>query len=214
MKTGFSEVKINELHLTGLRNIGKIIIDWHENDAGALIENQHSATNQHKAEQFRILKEDFGSSGQYEDEDLAYVKFKLYELKHLHNERLKRGPLHALYAYPFKWFQQLVFDKMGVYATNPLRVLISMLVTFVIFSFTYYLLIHFQLGELRPGFDPPEQMSEMAISFYHSAITFLTIGYGDYAPWGVIRVVSGIEGFVGLFLMSYFTVAFVRKMLR
>ena len=214
LKTGFSEVDIRELHLTGMRNIGKIIIDWKENKAESLVENQTKASDFQKAEQFRILKEEFGSSGQYEDEDHAYVKFKRYELRHLHAERLNRGPLHALYAYPNKWFQQLVFDRMGVYATNPLRVLISMLVTYVVFSVLYYVLIHFGMGELRPGFDPPEQLTELGVSFYHSAITFLTIGYGDYAPWGLIRVVSSIEGFVGLFLMSYFTVAFVRKILR
>jgi hypothetical protein len=54
----------------------------------------------------------------------------------------------------------------------------------------------------------------MARAFYHSAITFLTIGYGDHYPYGSIRWVSSMEGFFGLFLMSYFTVAFVRKVLR
>jgi len=75
-------------------------------------------------------------------------------------------------------------------------------------------MIHLGIGDLKPGFSPPEQLSELAVSFYHSAITFLTIGYGDYSPWGAVRVISSIEGFVGLFLMSYFTVAFVRKILR
>ena len=59
-----------------------------------------------------------------------------------------------------------------------------------------------------------DHLSIVAKAFYHSAITFLTIGYGDHFPFGAIRWMSGIEGFVGLFLMSYFTVAFVRKILR
>jgi hypothetical protein len=59
-----------------------------------------------------------------------------------------------------------------------------------------------------------DQLSMVAKSFYHSAVTFLTIGYGDHYPYGMVRWVSAIEGFVGLFLMSYFTVAFVRKILR
>mgnify|MGYP005838757265 CR=1 FL=1 len=36
----------------------------------------------------------------------------------------------------------------------------------------------------------------------------------DHYPYGSIRWMSGLEGFVGLFLMSYFTVVFVRKILR
>ena len=60
----------------------------------------------------------------------------------------------------------------------------------------------------------PDKLSMVARAFYHSAITFLTIGYGDYYPSGIIRWLSSVEGFSGLFLMSYFTVAFVRKILR
>ncbi|MFA0815214.1 MAG: potassium channel family protein [Anaerofustis sp.] len=50
---------------------------------------------------------------------------------------------------------------------------------------------------------------------YFSTITFFTIGYGDVLPanaWSA--VLSGAEGFVGVVLMSYFTVALVRKLLR
>jgi hypothetical protein len=59
-----------------------------------------------------------------------------------------------------------------------------------------------------------DQLGVVARSFYHSAITFFTIGYGDHYPYGAARIVSSIEGFMGVFLMSYFTVAFVRKVLR
>lgn len=54
----------------------------------------------------------------------------------------------------------------------------------------------------------------MGRSFYHSAITFFTIGYGDFVPVGAIRLFCGFEGFIRVFLMAYFTVAFVRKILR
>ncbi len=57
-------------------------------------------------------------------------------------------------------------------------------------------------------------MSLLGKAIYYSAITFLTIGYGDYYPLGASQWLAGIEGFIGLFLMSYFTVAFVRKVLR
>jgi hypothetical protein len=210
---GPSVVNIKELNIVGLRNLGKLIIDWKENNVKELIENQ-SVSSFEKSEQYRILKENFRNTGQYNDEDEAYVKFKRNELNYLHQERTKKGGLKAIFAYPIKWGQQLLFDKMGNYATSPLRVLFSMFVIYVLFSLLFLLMIHTGHGDLKPGFDPPEQMSELSLSFYHSAITFLTIGYGDYSPWGVIRFLSSLEGFVGLFMMSYFTVAFVRKILR
>jgi hypothetical protein len=210
---GLSIVSIKELDIVGLRNLGKIIIDWKENKVEELIENQNVGYFE-KAEQYRILKENFRNTGQYNDEDESYVKFKRNELNYLHQERIKKGGLKAITAYPIKWGQQLLFDKMGNYATSPLRVLFSMFVIYVSFSLLFLSMIHTGHGDLKPGFDPPEQMSELSLSFYHSAITFLTIGYGDYSPWGVIRFLSSLEGFVGLFMMSYFTVAFVRKILR
>jgi hypothetical protein len=212
-KKGKYPVLIDKLNLINVRNLGKLILEWDENKLEDAIASQ-SSTLKEKADQFRLLKEDFGTSGQYEDEDKAYVTFKRYELKYLHEQRLAEGGLKKILAYPMKWSNQLVFDKMGVYATDPARVLLSMIVTYVIFSLVYLGMIYLEWGELRPGFDPAENLSTFAVSFYHSAITFLTIGYGDYAPWGAIRFVSSLEGFVGLFLMSYFTVAFVRKILR
>ncbi|HIP35497.1 MAG TPA: two pore domain potassium channel family protein [Crocinitomix sp.] len=212
-KKGLSVVNVKELKIIGLRNLGKIILDWRENKVEELIEHQ-TANVFEKSEQYRILKENFRNTGQYNDEDEAYVKFKRYELKYLHNERIKKGGVNKVTAYPIKWGKELLFDKMGNYATSPLRVLFSMFVIYVLFSFLFLLMIHTGHGDLKPGFDPPEQMSEITLSFYHSAITLLTIGYGDYSPWGIIRFISSLEGFVGLFMMSYFTVAFVRKILR
>ena len=209
----FSKVKINELNLIGLRNLGKLILNWKLNKVEGLIENQDSNVFQ-KAEQYRLLKENFHSFGRYEDEDEAYVRFKRYELKHNFNEQKSKGGLNIIIAYVSKWGQQLLFDKMGKYATQPFRVLVSMFLIYLLFSFTYLLMIKLHWGDLKPAFENPEQMPDLILSFYHSAITFLTIGYGDYAPWGVIRIVSSFEGFVGLFMMSYFTVAFVRKILR
>ena len=39
-------------------------------------------------------------------------------------------------------------------------------------------------------------------------------GYGDCSPMGYFKIIAPVEGFIGVFLMSYFSVAFVRKILR
>jgi hypothetical protein len=89
-----------------------------------------------------------------------------------------------------------------------------MVISFVFITMLYVLLILFTSADIVSSVGDPDHLPLITKSIYHSAITFLTIGYGDYYPSGYIRWLSGIEGFVGLFLMSYFTVAFVRKVLR
>lgn len=214
LKKGATPVDIEQIRLYGVRNLGMIIGSWEENNFEEAILSQEDTNNWLKAEQFRILKEGFSTSGQYDDEDKAYVQYKRHELKHNHAKRVAKGGITRIGAYPAKWFQQIVFDKMGLYATDPLRVLASIFVIYSLFSFAYLAMMKLGWGEVRPGADDPENMSDMAVAFYHSAITFFTVGYGDYSPWGGTRIIAMLEGFTGVFMMAYFTVAFVRKILR
>ena len=215
VKPSFSQVQIDILNLTGVRNLGKIFVDWEQNDAYNLIIRQTDTTNAQKADQFRILKEDFNASGQYDDEDKAYVEFKRFELMSYKETALKNKKNKAV-VYGNVFFQKLIFDKMGLYATNPIRVLASLFVVYLFFSFLFFILPFIGGGEIRNGLAPEniEAMPSFFLSLYYSAITFFTIGYGDYFPYGPMRWVAAAEGFCGVFMMSYFTVAFVRKILR
>jgi hypothetical protein len=65
----------------------------------------------------------------------------------------------------------------------------------------------------NPGL-PPTGFEDYSNCFWCVFITMGTIGYGDYFPHGSLKFVAALEGFSGVFLMSYFTVAFVRKILR
>ncbi|NPA68306.1 MAG: two pore domain potassium channel family protein [Chlorobi bacterium] len=207
---------IEAIDLSGMRLLGRIYIDWRRANIKELIYKQNTSYKS-KEEQFRILKENYNATGQYSYEDEAYVEFKRTEAKALLQDEISkknRLKITAYIKYAFKW---LVFDKMGKFATDPLRVLTTMLITYLIFTFLYLILaefgeVHIVSSLFAP--DDPRILSPAGKAFYHSAITFLTIGYGDYYPEGISRWISGIEGFVGLFLMSYFTVAFVRKILR
>ncbi len=204
--------KIETLFMGGMRLIGRLYIDWKVNSVKSLIDSQSGSSQRVRAEQFRILKENFKNLGLYNSEDHAYVEFKRNESKANLVESLEENRLKGFYQYPLYWFKLLLFDKAGLYATSPVRVMITMLSSFVIFSLIYLLLLWWTSADIVASVD--DQLSMTARSFYHSAITFLTIGYGDHYPYGIIRWVSAIEGFFGLFLMSYFTVAFVRKILR
>ena len=207
------EYHLNVLDLSGMKLLGKLYMDWNNNMCRQVIMNQENTSLRQKSEQFRILKENFNVTGKYEDEDKAYVMFKRLESKSELQETLKRkkgiAALPAYISYGFRW---LVFDAAGQYATNPIRVLFTMIVSYLVFSLVYLFMMLFSRSDIIASVD--DKLSVVARAFYHSAITFLTIGYGDHYPSGSIRWMSGIEGFIGLFLMSYFTVAFVRKILR
>lgn len=205
-------VDIKVIDLTGMRLVGKLYIDWRRNKCKEVIMKQEGSTLRQKAEQFRILKENFRETGKYSDEDEAYVMFKRYESKSWLTEQKERGGFTKVVSYVPHGFKWLVFDAMGLYATNPARVLISMATTYMLFSIIYILMISFTTADIISS--TSDQLGVVARSFYHSAITFFTIGYGDHYPHKAARVISSLEGFMGVFLMSYFTVAFVRKVLR
>jgi hypothetical protein len=208
--------KIAELNISGMRLLGRVYLDWRESNVKKLIYNQKTP-NRSKKEQFRILKENYSVTGQYSYEDEAYAEFKRTEaLATLEDQILKNPKMKPLYytGYAAKW---VIFDKMGKFATDPLRVLVTMVITYFLFSFVYIILSQFGQAHIVSSLfqeGDPRILPNVQRAFYHSIVTFLTIGYGDYYPNGFFRWLSGIEGFVGLFEMSYFTVAFVRKILR
>jgi len=224
MKPENEEVHIIEMNIVGMRILGRIFIDWRVNNVSELIYRQSDTTLFQKAEQFRILKENFRNNGQYDDEDVSYVEFKRCESR----ANLSKYPGDALKTYlmqyPTYYFQRYVFDFIGRYATNPVRVLANMVLTFFIFSLIYFVssTLFFEYGHVVAGgsetlaFNSPDASwwQLLGNSLYYSGITFLTIGYGDYFAYGLMKPVAVLEGFTGVFLMSYFTVAFVRKILR
>jgi hypothetical protein len=207
-------VDIKVLDLSGMRLIGKLYIDWKHNNCREIITRQEGTTLRQKAEQFRILKENFSSTGKYGDEDDAYVMFKRFESKSWLTEQKEKGGLTKIASYVPHGFKWLVYEKIGLYATAPGRVLLSVIISWVFFGFTYYLIDLTGLGKTVSAVNNPDHLSRFMQSFYHSAITFFTVGYGDVYPMGISRIISGFEGFMGVFMMSYFTVAFVRKVLR
>ena len=208
-------VRLKELNITGIRNQGRIFIDWEDNDVFKMITQQGNKTTLvEKAEQFRTLKEDFNNTGLYDDEDKAYVEFKRFERRSRKKVALEANPLNAFWVYPSHFAEWLVFDKVGLYATNPIRVLFSMFVVYTAFSLTYYILPRIVDAGIACSGADNAQISLFKETFYFSAITFLTIGYGDCLPEGHIHWLAPVEGWVGVFMMSYFTVAFVRKVLR
>ena len=211
------KVVIQELNLVDMRILGRVFLNWRENDVYDLIYVQKGTSLYQKAEQFRILKENFRNNGQYEDEDAAYLEFKRCEAKAELNDSLSETKWNVFKAYPVFLFKKIVFDQVGHYATAPVRVLMNAIAAVFVFGSIYYILTAYfpHIGMIATTL-PPElnRYNEFWNSIYYSSITFFTVGYGDYFAFGLIKLIAATEGFVGVFLMSYFTVAFVRKILR
>jgi hypothetical protein len=212
------EVVIREMNLVGMRILGRIFVDWRVNNVFDLIFNQEKKSSLfQKAEQFRILKENFRNNGQYEDEDAAYLEFKRCEAKAKLEDALVRNKKNALWAYPNFYFQRYVFDFVGRYATDPIRVLMNMAIALFMYGVLYYVITRWFPGFGTIATTLPTELNhfhDFWTAMYYSAITFFTIGYGDYFAEGYLKLFAALEGFTGVFLMSYFTVAFVRKILR
>ncbi|MFT7157768.1 MAG: hypothetical protein ACI8Q1_002792, partial [Parvicella sp.] len=213
-KKGVSAVEIDRLYIYGVRNLGKLFINWDENNVDKCICQQTKTSYKQKAEQFRLLKEDFNTLGQYEDEDKAYIEFKRNELKNSVYVASKKGTISKAKAYANFGFQKLIFDWMGLYATSPIRVLVSVLLVYGFYSALYILFELTNHGQISCIAVDMSAWEKIIDSFYFSAVTFLTIGYGECTPTGFFKIIAPLEGLTGVFMMSYFTVAFVRKILR
>jgi hypothetical protein len=207
------DIRVDTINFSGMRLLGRIFIDWEKNHVKKLIMSQKDTSRRTKAEQFRTLKQNFNITGQYSDEDKAYVEFKRLESKAILEEAIQKQRFSGIWMYPLYIFKLVIFDLAGLYATNPVRVMISMLVSYSTFSLIAAMLVLTTDSSIISSMGD-NSLGLIAKSFYYTAITFLTIGYGDYYPSGTLHWFAGIVGWVGLFLMSYFTVAFVRKVLR
>ncbi len=185
-----NKVNIAELSFQDTRNLGAIYIDW-DTAKNAIKNYGEDSSQESKANQMKLLKENFNRIQEYDCEDEAFVEYMRYDRK-----TKNMGKKFLLY----------LLDWIGAYGTNPWRVAGTMAVIIVLSSLFYML-----------GGDIDVKVSENCFfeSIYFSVITFLTIGYGDLSPKNEITAaVAAVEGFFGLFLMSYFVVALVRKTLR
>jgi len=89
---------------------------------------------------------------------------------------------------------------------RPGRIFSSGILMIVLSSFFYMSGSLIRDGVLfKPGFFE---------AIYFSVVTFTTVGYGDITPLGLTKVISSLEAFSGLFIMSLFVIGLSRKYLR
>ncbi len=217
----FGSAEVKRIQMLQCRNHAIIEINWKENNLAkaikANVKKFYSSDQHHRAsETALLLKENFRKLGRYEDEDEAYYMYKKHRIRSEFWGRVTGKwykYFNHVWALPWFLLQLLLLERLCGYGVKPLRAIISTMVTWLGFTgFYYYRLAH--CGESFGG-QSVQKMSHLWQAAYHSIITFLTIGYGDiYPDSNALRIASGLEGYMGLFLMAVFTVTFMRKILR
>lgn len=184
--------------LKGLRTDPEMDTDLRGDDS----KNKNNKKYEAFAQQFNFLKVCYNRNGEYDKEDRAYVEYR----------RCLRKSKRKSFSRGLNW---IFLDISSLYCTNPYRVFGVAIIAIVFFASLYFI----------PGivsFQPTDSpicnsvfFQQLWNTLYHSIITFFTIGYGNSIPSGWIGLIlTGLEGFIGVFLMSLFTVSFVRKVLR
>lgn len=161
-----------------------------------------------KTDNFLRLSKIYNNLGQYENEDRVYVEYMNNSLKYEKEvQKLKRF-------FNLNYLFKKLTGTVGDYGVNPSKALANSIFVIILFGLIYANI--FCRSEFTNNIF--ESVSNGA---YFSGITFLTIGYGDIHPdcfkglfKSVIQLLTVIEGFVGVSLMSFFMVSVVRKVLR
>lgn len=115
------------------------------------------------------------------------------------------------------FFHWLVMRNMLGYLIVPMRIIMTSVLLVLTFGLVYAVFasdatVHFSGDQAAPW--DQSLLDRALFGLYFSLTTFVTLGYGDYAPTGLFKLLTGAEAFVGVALLALFTVAWGRKMIR
>ncbi|WP_026957295.1 pentapeptide repeat-containing protein [Aliagarivorans taiwanensis] len=103
------------------------------------------------------------------------------------------------------------------YGEVPARVIVSSATIIAICALCYFFMgIHFsgEIVRFNLQHSVSQNLIALAECLYYSVVTFTTLGYGDFTPVGLSRLVAALEAFTGSFVIALFVVVFVKKMTR
>ena len=181
---------------------------------------QEKKKEYYKAQEiFLLLKNNFHSIGQYEDESWAFTKEKDMERKsYCHFKTLHR------------WLWSCFLNAIYGYGERPWNVAITAGVVILFFALFFSIIgignpeiieikgtaIQQTSGNIVDlafkGSIKNNVIRNFLDSLYFSTITFTTLGYGDFRPLeGLGRILAGSEAFIGAFMMALFVYTFARR---
>lgn len=123
------------------------------------------------------------------------------------------------FQFPFYSVKRLVSKAVDLfcgYGELPHRVVMVSIATIILCAFLYLFTGLSFDGTVR-RFEWEQGWSNVELfadCLYYSVVTFTTLGYGDFTPIGLSRLIAAMEAFAGSFTMALFVVVFVKKMTR
>ena len=165
------------------------------------------------AAQYNILRNNFRTQPSTEQhEDLCHFRYM---------ELIRRAAWRdrpALWKRVKLSLEWLVMRNMLGYMIYPIRIATTATMFLIIATLIFGLFAGPGTITHNRAETPDEAMqiwqSDPLNPLYFSLMTFVTLGYGDFAPLHWFKLLCGLEGFLGVALLALFTVAWGRKMIR
>lgn len=179
--------------LTGAKSLSKANFASVKMISGDARINEHGLIS--AEESYRDLKKYFLERAMHNEASWASFKEKTMERLILK----KNGSLHYL--------PSLVMGALCGYGEKPSRIVLSALSAIALFTAAYFF-----LGAVQSSAAPDYQM-KWSDYLYYSAVTFTTVGYGDFIPkpFTFFRLLAAAEAFSGVFLSGLFVFTLARK---
>lgn len=165
-------------------------------DFGKYLKSEKSGNYHFAAIEYKQIKEMYKNSSLHEQADEYHYREMVTKRKTL---ALKN---------PMRIIGFIFGDLISKYGTSSIRVILTgalvILLSAALFTLNNSLLFQ----------NKPVDGAHLSDSLYFSMITFTTVGYGDYHAIGLTRFVAATESFIGVILMSLFTIIVARKIIR
>ena len=185
--------KLWHANLEGVKSLGKssfvngegIFSEWGLDESGEV-----SAE-----ESYRQIKQYFMANGKYNDASWASFREKTMERRLLWKKR------------DLNYLPNSIMNLLCGYGEKPYRIILSAFFCILAFAFAYWALNAIN----SPAY--PDLKIRWFDYLYYSAITYTTVGYGDFIPkpHGVFRLLAACEAFLGVFLTGLFVFTLARK---
>ena len=171
--------------------------------------------NESQKEQFKVLRQIFGSDGDLVNEDRSYNRWMHF--KNVANRKsafLQKKPL----VWTKFWLKGILFEKIFGWGVNLPRIVLSTIFMVGLFSLIYYLIFAANPG-LEFIWDNKIMTGSDVIGWkpiVFAIQTTFSAGLGDWAPIGSgpIKVPMTINAVLGVLFVTFLIGAYGRKMLR
>ena len=204
--------------------VNKMLMAVYNNDVASDLGGINEL-NWSKGTDFLMLKENFSSQGMYDTEDVAFILFMEYkpqmDVKNKSNSTLKR--------ISNTWLYKILYAQ-GKYGLSPNRVVASIIGMILFFTLVFFLIFSYKkadafcVGNTLMVWDSAKEayvdnlgddsMISLMKSFLYSLENIVPfVSQFEAIDLGVC-LLTAFENFLGAFLIGYFSVAVMRKILK